>query len=157
MGITQHLAKHLREAFLGGNWTWSNLRDNLKDVTLAEATQPIEGFNSIATLTFHIQYYLDVQIAVLSGQGLHGSDKEAFTHPPFGKDQDWAEFLENIWRKVEQLAGLIETLPDAQLDAYFVEQKYGTWFRNLAGLIEHTHYHIGQIVILKKLIRQQAG
>jgi hypothetical protein len=34
--------------------------------------------------------------------------------------------------------------------ADFDDGKYGTVLRNILGLIEHTHYHLGQIVILKK-------
>ncbi|HAI83731.1 MAG TPA: DUF1572 domain-containing protein, partial [Chitinophagaceae bacterium] len=29
----------------------------------------------------------------------------------------------------------------------------GTYYRNILGLIEHTHYHLGQIALIKKIIR----
>ena len=31
-------------------------------------------------------------------------------------------------------------------------EKYGTYYRNFHGLIEHAHYHLGQIVLIKKLV-----
>jgi hypothetical protein len=31
-----------------------------------------------------------------------------------------------------------------------------TYYRNLYVLIEHIHYHLGQIVLIKKLLQQQA-
>ena len=33
-------------------------------------------------------------------------------------------------------------------------EKYGNYFRNLTGIIEHLHYHLGQIVLIKKLIAE---
>ena len=33
MEITKQIAKHFREVNFGGNWTWSNLKDNLADIT----------------------------------------------------------------------------------------------------------------------------
>ena len=47
---TQHLAKHIHGVFFGGNWTDSNLKDQLKDVTWQQATLKFENLNSIATL-----------------------------------------------------------------------------------------------------------
>ena len=38
----------------------------------------------------------------------------------------------------------------------FADEKYGHYYRNLHGIIEHTHYHLGQIVLIKKLLQQQA-
>ena len=52
---------------------------------------------------------------------------------------------------------MIAQLPDSRLEAIFVEEKYGTWFRNIHGLIEHTHYHLGQIAIIKKMYRTGLG
>ena len=48
---------------------------------------------------------------------------------------------------------MVEEIPDQQLDQFFVIEKYGSWHRNLMGLIEHAHYHLGQIVMLKKLVQ----
>jgi hypothetical protein len=44
-------------------------------------------------------------------------------------------------------------MPEEKLNDFFALEKYGTYQRNFHGLIEHTHYHLGQIAILKKLVR----
>jgi len=61
-----------------------------------------------------------------------------------------------IWADAEKFASLAEKLSDEQLQAGFVDEKYGNYFRNLLGMIEHSYYHLGQIVLLKKLITQQS-
>jgi len=33
MSLTEQIAKHLREIYFDGNWTCSNLKDNLADIT----------------------------------------------------------------------------------------------------------------------------
>jgi hypothetical protein len=58
-----------------------------------------------------------------------------------------------VKRDTEELAWLIEQLPDEQLETTFLEARYGSLYRNLHGNIEHLHYHLGQIVLLKKWIR----
>jgi hypothetical protein len=79
-------------------------------------------------------------------------DKFSFNHPELKKEAEWQEFQNNIWEEAKEFIVLIENLDDDLLDTYFIEEKYGSYYRNFAGIIEHTHYHLGQIAILKKLI-----
>lgn len=156
MKTTTQIAKHLRDVYFGGNWTVSCLQSHLEDVSWQEATTTIYGLNTIAALVYHIGYYVAIQLDVLSGKPLKGSDAESFTHPPIQSATDWEQLLETTWANVKALAQVIEQLPDSCLDESFVKPDYGTYFRNLQGMIEHTHYHLGQIVLIKKLLRQQA-
>jgi hypothetical protein len=43
-----------------------------------------------------------------------------------------------------------------QLDEVFVDKKYGTYLRNIEAVIEHSYYHLGQIVLIKKMILKQS-
>ena len=47
---------------------------------------------------------------------------------------------------------MIEQLADEKLDSSFVDEKYGTYQRNIEGMIEHSYYHLGQIVLIKKVL-----
>ena len=60
---------------------------------------------------------------------------------------------ERVFAEAEHFAMLIEKMDDDVLEKTFVDQKYRTYIRNLFGIIEHTHYHLGQISLIKKLIR----
>lgn len=153
MNTCQAIAKHLREIHFGKNWTASCVQDQLANVSLQEANKGIAGLNSIATLQYHMEYYLDVQIRVLEGGPLLGTDAESLSHPPYTNENDWRSRINGHLKKAEKLASLIESLPEKQLHGSFVEDKYGSYFRNLVGLIEHTHYHLGQVAVIKKLIR----
>ena len=155
MDITQQLAKHLRDVHFGGNWTWVNLKDTLNDVTWQEATTKIYDCNTIAVLVFHINYFIDVQVKVLRGGPLEGHDKYSFDCPPITSQQDWENMLAKIFADGEALAALVEQLPAEKLWENFKEEKYGNYYRNIQGNTEHIHYHLGQITILKKIIRGQ--
>lgn len=155
MTSSSQLAKHLREVYFGGNWTWSNLRDQLKDVTLEQATTKVHSFNTIAVLTYHIHYYVVSITNVLEGNMLTSKDEESFEHPPLHHENDWRSFQEEVFASAEKLALLIENLPDEKLWELFVHQKYGIYYRNLFGLIEHTHYHLGQIALIRKWVLSQ--
>ena len=45
-------------------------------------------------------------------------------------------------------------MPEGQLKENFVDEKYGSYLRNIDGMIEHCYYHLGQIVLIKKIITE---
>jgi hypothetical protein len=155
MQVTAQLAKHFREVCFGGNWTWSNLKDNLAGLDWQQATTKIDSLNTILALTYHINYFVRAATDVLQGKPLTAHDKYSFDHPPIHSQEDWEAFVASVYEDGETFAVLIEQLPDSKLSEIFVEEKYGTYFRNIQGIIEHTHYHLGQIAIIKKLVAAQ--
>lgn len=154
MSIAAQTAKHFREVYYGGNWTWSNLKDQLTGVTWEQATTKVHSFNTIAALTYHIHYYVTAATNVLKGQPLEAHDKYSFDHPPVHSEEDWNALLNKMWMEADVFATLVEHLPDDVMEQTFAAEKYGIYFRNLHGIIEHTHYHLGQIALIKKLVQQ---
>ena len=155
MNLTSNIAKHLREVHFGVNWTWSNLKDQLQDVTWEQAITKVYSLNTILALTYHIHYYVKVTTKVLEGGPLDGSDKFSFDHPAIKSKEDWDNFLTTVWAAAEKFANLIEQIPEEKLWETFSEEKYGIYYRNLHGIIEHSHYHLGQIAVIKKIVQEQ--
>lgn len=154
MNLPQQIAKHFREIHFGGNWTASNLKEHLADVTWQQATTKVYSFNTIVALVYHMNYYVSAIMKVLQGNPLDAHDKFSFDHPPVGSQKDWENLLQKTWADAEDFAVLVEQLPESKLWETFTDEKYGTYYRNLHGVIEHAHYHLGQIVLLKKLLTQ---
>ncbi len=157
MSLTKQIAKHFRDIHFGGNWTSSNLKDNLADVSWQQAVTKVHAFNTIATLVFHVNYYVSVVLKVLEGEPLNASDKFSFDCPPIESDADWQQLLSKVWAEAERFASLVEALPEEKLWEDFYDKKYGNYYRNIHGIIEHMHYHLGQIALIKKLVAQPAA
>jgi hypothetical protein len=153
MNYTAQIAKQLRDVHFGGNWTDSNLKDNL-DISWQMATSRVYSFNTIASLVFHMNYYVSAVLKVLQGEPLNARDQLSFDHPPVLSQEDWEKLLDKTWRDAETFASLIEQLPESKLGDDFSENKYGSYYRNIHGVIEHIHYHLGQIVLIKKILLQ---
>ncbi len=152
MTITTHIAQHFRAVYFGGNWTDVNLKAQLADVTWQQATTKVSSFNTIVALVYHINYYVCAALEVLQGRPLTASDKYSFDHPTIQNQVDWEKLLEKLWTDAENLAVLIEQMQEEQLWADFSDYKYGNYYRNIHGIIEHNHYHLGQIVLIKKMV-----
>jgi len=153
MQITSQIASHFRAVHFGGNWTSVNLRDTLNGVDWQQATTKHDSLNSIALLVFHMNYYVAAVTEVLEGRPLNAHDKFSFEMPAIDSEADWQNLVLKTFKDAEHFAGLIEKLPDEKLGEVFSDAKYGKYYRSLHGIIEHCHYHLGQIVLIKKLLR----
>lgn len=152
MTIAALIAKQFRDVHFGGNWTYVNYRDTLADVTWQQAITKVQSFNTIATLVNHVSYYIAVVQRVLEGGPLEGKDELSFAHPPIENQEQWEAILTKFWSDAENYARILEQFPDSKLTETFCLEKLGTYFRNVQGMVEHHHYHLGQIVIIKKLL-----
>jgi len=152
MNTTGQIAKHFRDVHFGGNWASVNLKDQLANLSWKQATEQVHSFNTIATLVFHMNYYVSAVTKVLQGGPLNAKDAYSFDHPPITSQTDWEALLNKTLDEAEAFALLIEALPESKLWEDLTHEKYGNYYRNLHGIIEHCHYHLGQIVLIKKLL-----
>lgn len=65
MPLSNQLAKHFRDVFVGGNWTSVNFKDTVSDISWQESIQKAGNLNTIAVLVFHINYYVATVLKVL--------------------------------------------------------------------------------------------
>lgn len=157
MNITAQIASHFRAVHFGGNWTSVNIKKVLEDVTREEAITQVYDFNTIAILVFHINYYVSGVMQVLKGGTLDIKDKYSFECPLIKNQEDWQDLIHKTLTEAEEFAKHIEVLPESALWEDFTDPKYGNYYKNLHGIIEHTHYHLGQIVLIKKILRSESG
>jgi len=153
MSRSKFTANRIREVLLNGRWIANtNYKEQIQSVNWKQASQKIENLNSIAMLTYHINYYLAGILQVFNGGQLEIRDAYSFDAPPIKSKADWENLINEFLSNAEKFAMSVEKLEDQKLDAVFVDKKYGTYLRNIEGVIEHGYYHLGQISLVKKLI-----
>ncbi|NML58141.1 DUF1572 family protein [Chryseobacterium cheonjiense] len=156
MSSTSQLAKRFREVLLDGLWIANtNFKDQLSNVNMEQATAKIGSLNTIAMLTFHIDYYIAGLIHVFEGGNLEIRDQYSFDLPPIENEEQWKSLKNKLWNDAEKFANLLDQMQDSKMNEVFVDEKYGTYLRNIDGMIEHCYYHLGQITLIKKLLQQK--
>lgn len=154
MSSASQLTKRFREVMLDGLWIANtNFKDQLSDITWEQAVTKVGTLNTIAMLTFHIDYYIAGIIPVFEGGTLDIKDQYSFDAPSIESKEQWEILLNKLLADCERFAELLENIPDSKLDEVFVDEKYGTYQRNIDGMIEHAYYHLGQITLIKKLLK----
>jgi len=147
------IANRLREVLLSGRWIANtNYKEQILSVNWEQATQKIGSLNTIAALTFHINYYLAGLLNVFRGGKLEISDKYSFDLSQIKSEADWNKLVDDFLSNSENFVNQVEQMADNRLDEPFVEEKYGNYLRNIEGVIEHSYYHLRQISLIKKMI-----
>jgi hypothetical protein len=154
--LSQQTANRFREVILNGTWIANtNFKHQLEHLDYKVATTQVDALNTIAILAEHIHYYIAGVKNVFNGGKLEIKDSYSFDFEPIESQEQWDTFLALFWNDAEEFASYIENLSDEELHHYFVAEKYGTYLRNIDGMIEHSYYHLGQIALLKKMISAQ--
>lgn len=154
MGRNILLASRLREVLLDGHWIANtNYKAIIQSVDWLESTQKVANLNSIAALTFHVNYYLVGLLNAFKTAKLEINDRYSFAMPELKSAADWDKLVGDFLQNAEDFASLIEQMDEQLFDQPFMDGKYGTVYRNIECVIEHAYYHLGQMSLLKKLIK----
>ena len=147
------LANRLREVLLNGKWIANtNFKEQLEGLDMKLAITRVGELHTIAELVFHINYYLAGLLDVFRGGQLLIRDKFSFELPEIKTDEDWGRLKETFIANALAFSDAVEIMEDAKLDQPFVDEKYGTYLRNIEGVIEHSYYHLGQAVLIRKAL-----
>jgi uncharacterized damage-inducible protein DinB len=150
------LANRFKDVILDGKWiAYTNYKDQLSTIDLQVAAHKIGNLNTIAALTFHINYYIEGINKVFEGGDLLIRDKYSFDLPVLQTEDQWRKMIDTLVTNSEAFYNHVKDLPAERLEEPFVKEAYGNYRRNIEGVIEHSYYHLGQLVIIRKLVEAE--
>ena len=151
MKIAPVVARHVGEV-VHGNWTDIYLDDTIADVTYEEAMALPPGItNSIAMLVNHLGFYNGIVSARIDGKNPAVNDANGFDVNING-DAEWQQLKLIVIKSFYTLADKVKELPEEKL-WQLTPGGNSSFYKTFQGISEHAHYHLGQIVLLKKIIR----
>lgn len=155
MQLTELLAQHVLAVHQGQNWTEVDLASVLHDVSLVEATALTAASpNTIATLLHHLTVWNRVMVRRTQGLATELAADNGFAMAPLLTEAAWAALQADNLASAHELAAAIRGFAEEKLAAPILAN-YSSAYKNLQGSVEHIHYHLGQIVLLKSLVRHQ--
>jgi hypothetical protein len=155
MKLSEAIAQHLLEVHEGNNWTEVDLAHILHDVTLAEATMLTAASpNTIASLVHHLTFWNRVMARRAQGIATDIGESNGFDAPALHTQADWEALRADNIRSAYELAAAIQDVKDLSFTTPILPN-FSSVYKNLQGSVEHVHYHLGQLVILKNLVRSQ--
>lgn len=156
MNRSKYIANRVREVFLDGKWIANtNIKEQVSDLDWTQAIYKVDKLNTIAALSFHLNYYLEGILLYLIEGKFQLSDQYSFDLPEITSEAEWKNLVNRLLSNAELFAHKIESIEETVWEQNFVHEKYGTYLRNIEGLIEHSYYHLGQIVLIRKFVNNE--
>ena len=153
MENNRELAKRFSDVILNNSWVANNsYKNQLTDLPLEVVLFKYQSLHNIAALAQHVHYYIAGILNVFNGGNLDIKDIYSFDFPPINSIEQWHSFLAVFWTDAASFTQKLEEMDENTLNSIFVKKEYGTYYFNINTLIEHSYYHLGQIVLIKKLI-----
>jgi uncharacterized damage-inducible protein DinB len=138
-----------------GAWFGDTYMEKLADVTEKEAfTPPMNGIHTIAELVSHVIYWRTPIIKKLKGEKDHvGSVDSPDNWVPLDqlKAKGWKSVLKDFAESQDQLMTLLSKAKPG-----FFNEEYSpgnSWDYVVDGIVQHDVYHLGQLALVKKMIR----
>src|SRR6478735_1987021 len=111
------LAGRLREVLLNGHWIANtNYKEQLLGLNWQQAIQKVGNLNTIAALTYHINYYLAGLLRAFENGKLDISDKYSFDVPQINSETDWNKLVSDFLHNSEQFINQVEQMDDSIFD-----------------------------------------
>jgi uncharacterized damage-inducible protein DinB len=137
------------------NWAGLNLYQTLGEITDSTANLKLPFFNStIHQISRHI---LATEFVVIKRlQGIDHSLTDEKDWIPIDKiNFKWLDTVNTIKESKNKLISELRKVADADLNKPIIKD-FSSVYVTLHGHIQHSFYHIGQIVLMKKIIERTA-
>jgi len=138
-----------------GAWFGDTYMEKLADVTEKEAfTPPMKGVHTIAELVAHVVYWRSPIIKKLKGNKDYvGSVDSPENWLPLDqlKARGWKKILDEFDTSQKELLKLLDAAKPN-----FLNEEYSpgnSWDYVVEGIVQHDVYHLGQLALVKKMIR----
>ncbi|BFM41864.1 DinB family protein [Flavobacterium sp. CFS9] len=152
MSESKRISNLYQSIYDGDPWLEVNLTKTLENVTAAQAYRKINpNLNTIWEITNHLIQWRRNILNRMQGEAVVTPDHNYFVPVLDPSEAAWEQSLQSLAKSQEAWNTFFQDFDDADLTKIYVNNGH-TYYEHLHGIIQHDVYHLGQIVILKKLL-----
>ena len=140
------------KGYQGSPWIDVNLVDTLQAITAEQALKKIKkNSNSIWEITNHLISWRKSVLQRMQGMEVKAPSHNYFVQVETGSAAEWKKTLDEL--AVTQTAWIqfLKGFHESSFEKMYVPNQL-TYYEHIHGILQHDAYHLGQIVMLKKLL-----
>lgn len=155
MKENQRLKKLFKDHFDGAPWIDVQIRTSLEGMDPKDAARHIHGLNSVWQIVHHMTSWRETILQRIQGKHIPSPANNYFIEVKDTSSKAWSNTLKKLLLSQGKLMDhLSEEIKGA-------DEKPGngsyTHYELLQGLLQHDAYHLGQIVLIRKMLEASAG
>ena len=150
MQVTRQLLKDLDNLQQGACWIGYNALQVLEGINATTAqTKAYDRGNTIWQIVNHISYWRELVARRVNERKPVQAELEGFDSPVIADEASWNATLERFNHSYQLLRQAIGSLQESEL--YLILEGDQTIYYNIQGCLLHDSFHLGQVIILKRM------
>lgn len=152
MNESQRIQSLFTDLYHGHPWLDVTLEDTLGRITPEQAAQrPIKDGNTIWEIVNHIISWRENVLKRVQGEVLQTPSNNYIERIEDQSDEAWRQTLVALETTQKEWLYFLSTFNEADFNNEYSVNKL-TYYQHIHGIIQHDAYHLGQIVLLAKIV-----
>ncbi len=147
----ERLIKLFKDHYNGSPWLDVTIVDTLKSVSAAQAARKIGNHNSIWQIVRHMIAWRHANLNRIQGAIHHAPANNYIGEITDSSEQAWKSELQALEESQKAILSYLLSGKDLGFDAVYPPNSL-TYYEHIQAILQHDAYHLGQIVLLKKLL-----
>lgn len=152
MKAKERITKLFEDIYDGDPWIDVTLQGTLKNISAAKAAKKISpDRNSIWQIVNHLISWRENVLQRVQGKMITTPDNNYFTGIIDTSDAAWQSTLKRLENSQQQWITFLANFNESEFDKIYPNNNM-SYYDHVNGIIQHDAYHLGQIVLLSKLL-----
>ena len=149
---SQRISKLFSDLYDGNAWIDVTIVGTLKNVNSRQAyTKAAENLNSIWEIVNHLVSWRETVLKRMNGENIDEPKNNFFEPIKDNSEEAWQNTLKRFDESQKMWLQFLSGFENQNLEKYYLQSKY-TYYDLVHGILQHDAYHLGQIVLLKKMV-----
>ncbi len=152
MKETNRIVKLFEDLYNGSPWIDVTIMNTLKNISAEQAAKKVAPErNSIWQIVNHMIAWRENVLIRIQGNEIVTPNNNYFTEIEKVSETGWQKALERLENSQHQWIAFLKTFEESQFEKIYAKNKM-SYYEHIHGILQHDAYHLGQIVLLSKLI-----
>ena len=152
MKESERVVKLFNDLYDGSPWIDVTITDTLKNISAEQAATKIApDRNSIWQILNHMIAWRENVLLRVQGNVIVTPNNNYFIEIPDTSETEWEKTLERLDNSQQQWINFLKNFTESQFDKIYPVNKM-SYYEHIHGILQHDAYHLGQIVLLSKLV-----
>ncbi|MBE2228795.1 MAG: DinB family protein [Ignavibacteria bacterium] len=147
----QHINKLLKDHYNGVPWIDITIAGTLKTLTAKKAAMKVDGLNSVWQIVNHMISWRNALIARVKDKPVPHPDNNFISEVKDTTAKAWKDTLKKFEKSQKDILAFLGKQKDIHLEKISPASGY-SYYELVMAIIIHDSYHLGQIVLIKKMI-----
>jgi uncharacterized damage-inducible protein DinB len=149
---TARISQLFSQSYNGEPWIDVTTVGTLADVSAEKAAKKLTpSTNSIWEIVNHLVAWRENVLERVNGKVLTTPEHNYFTAVEDTSEAAWKASLAKLENTQQQWIAFLESFDENQFDTIYPNNGLN-YYQHIHGILHHDAYHLGQIVLLKKLL-----